>query len=88
MFSSSFRKLGLAFNLEYLSDFFINFNNQWQFLNPHDEQKKNLSLIFEFDEEILEIIGNEKDEDEINFWKISIVFNLKYLSQNFIKLSM
>ena len=36
------------------------FNNQGQFLNPHDEQKKNLSLIFEFDEEILEIIGNEK----------------------------
>jgi len=36
-------------------------------LNPHDEQRKNLSLIFEFDEEILEIIGIEKDEDEINF---------------------
>ena len=50
--------------------------------------EKNLSLIFEFDEEILEIIGFEKDEDKINFWKISIVFNLKYLSQNFIKLSM
>ena len=33
-------KLGFAFNLEYLSDFFINFNNQWQFLNPHDKQKK------------------------------------------------
>ena len=81
MFSSSFRKLGLAFNLEYLSDFFINFNNQWQFLNPHDEQKKNLSLIFEFDEEISEIIDNEKDEDKINFWKISTVFNLKYLNQ-------
>ena len=88
MFSSSFRKLGLAFNLEYLSDFFINFNNQWQFLNPHDEQKKNLSLIFEFDEEISEIIDNEKDKDKINFWKISTDFNLKYLSQNFIKLSM
>ena len=28
IFSLSFRTLGLAFNLEYLSDFFINFNNQ------------------------------------------------------------
>ena len=35
-----------------------------------------------------QIIDFEKDEDEINFWKISIVFNLKYLNQNFIKLSM
>ena len=48
----------------------------------------NLSLIFEFDEEISEIIGNEKDEDKIIFLKISTDFNLKYLSQNFIKLSM
>ena len=88
MFSASFRKLGVAFNLEYRSDFFINFNNQWQFLNPHEEQKKNLSLILEFDEAILEIIGNEKRWNEINFWKIQIVFNLKYLSQNFIKLNM
>ena len=39
-------------------------------------------------EEMTEKIGNEKDEDEINFWKISVVFNLKYLGQNFIKLSM
>ena len=69
MFSASFRKLGLAFHLEYLSDFFINFNNQWQFLNPHDKQKKNLSLIFEFDEEISEIIGNEKDETKLIFEK-------------------
>ena len=80
--------MSLSFNFEYLSQFFINFQNQWQFQNPHDKQKKNLSLIFEFDEEILEIIGNEKDEDEINFWKISTDFNLKYLSQNFIKLGM
>ena len=50
--------------------------------------EKNLSLIFEFDEEISEIIGNEKDENEINFWKISTDFNLKYLSQNVIKSSM
>ena len=88
MFSSSFRKLGLAFNLEYLCQFFINFNNQCQFWNPHDEQITNLSLIFKINEEITEKIGNEKDEDEINFWKISVVFNLKYLGQNFIKLSM
>ena len=45
---------------------FINFNNQWQFWNPHDKQITNLSLIFEFAEELTEIIDNEKDEDEIN----------------------
>ena len=33
-------------------------------------------------------IDIEKKEDEIIFWKISTVFNLKYLYQNFIKLSM
>ena len=47
-----------------------------------------MSLIFEFDEELTEIFGNVKDEDKINFWKISTLFNLKYLNQNFIKLSM
>ena len=88
MFSLTFWKLSLDFNLEYLSHFFINFNNQWQFWNPHDKQSSNLSLVFEFAEELTEIIDNEKDEDEINFWKISTVFNLKYLNQNFIKLSM
>ena len=88
IFSLTFQKLSLAFNLEYISQFFINFNNQWQFWNPHDEQSSNLSLVFEFAEELTEIIDNEKDEDEINFWKISTVFNLKYLNQNFIKLSM
>ena len=66
----------------------MNFNNQWLFWNPHDEQISNLSLIFEFAEELTEIIDNEKDEDEINFWKILTVFNLKFLNQNFIKLSM
>ena len=45
-----------------------------------------MSPIFEFAEELTEIIDNEKDEDEMNFWKISTVFNLKYLNQNFIKL--
>ena len=86
--SLTFWKLSLAFNLRYLSQVFINFNNQWQFWNPHDKQISNLSLIFEFAEELTEIIDNEKDEDEINFWKISTVFNLKYLNQNFLKLSM
>ena len=88
MFSFTFRKLSLDFNLEYLSHFFINFNNQWQFWNPHDKQSSNLSLVFEFAEELTEIIDNENYEDEINFWKISTVFNLKYLNQNFIKLSL
>ena len=53
--SLTFQKLSLAFNLEYLSQFFINFSNQWQFWNPHDKQILNLSLIFEFDEEMTEI---------------------------------
>ena len=47
-----------------------------------------MSLIFEFADEWTEIIDIEKDEDEINFLKISTFFNLKYLYQNFIKLSM
>jgi len=47
-------------------------------LNPHDEQKKNLSLIFEFDEEISEIIGNEKDETKLIFekYKLSLTLNI------------
>ena len=58
------------------------------FWNPHDKQISNMSLIFEFADELTEIIDIEKDEDKINFWKISTFFNLKYLNQNFIKLSM
>ena len=78
MFSSSFRKLGLAFNLEYLCQFFINFNNQCQFWNPHDEQITNLSLIFKFNEEITEKIGNEKDETKLIFekYKLSLTLNI------------
>ena len=47
-------------------------------MNPHDEQKKNLSLIFEFDEEISEIIGNEKDEMKLIFekYKLSLTLNI------------
>ena len=62
-----FWKLSLDFNLEYLSHFSINFKNQRQFWNPHDKQSSNLFLVFEFAEELTEIIDNEKDEDEINF---------------------
>ena len=78
MFSSSFRKLGLAFNLEYLCQFFINFNNQCQFWNPHDEQITNLSLIFKFNEEITEKIGNEKDETKLIFekYQLSLTSNI------------
>ena len=78
MFSLSFWNLGLAFNLEYLSHFFINFNIQCQFLNPHDEQIKNLSLILEFDEETKEIIGNEKDETKLIFekYQLSLTSNI------------
>ena len=78
MFSSSFRKLGLAFNLEYLCQFFINFNNQCQFWNPHDEQITNLSLIFKFNEEITEKIGNEKDETKLIFekYQVSLTSNI------------
>ena len=37
---------------------------------------------------ITKINDNEKDEDKMIFWLISIVFNLKYLNQNLIKSSM
>ena len=47
--------MSLAFNLEYFGQFVINFKNQWQFQNPHDEQIPKLPLIFEFDEELTEI---------------------------------
>ena len=47
-----------------------------------------MSLIIEFADKLIEIIDIEKDEDEIIFWKISTFFNLKYLNQKFIKLSM
>ena len=47
-----------------------------------------MSLMFEFTDEFTEIIDIEKDEDENSFWKISAFFNLKYLNQNFIKLTM
>ena len=46
-----------------------------------------MSLIFELADKLTEIIDIEKDEDEIDFWKISTFFNLKYLNQSFIKLS-
>ena len=67
MFSSSFWKLSLVFNLEYLSQLFINFNNQWQFWNPHDKQITKLSLIFKLDAEITKIIGNDKEETKSIF---------------------
>ena len=78
MFSSSCRKLGLAFNHEYLCQFFINFNNQCQFWNPHDEQITNLSLIFKINEEITEKIGNEKDETKLIFekYQLSLTSNI------------
>ena len=42
------------------------------------QAEKNLSLIFEFDEEILEIIGNEKDETKLIFekYKLSLTLNI------------
>ena len=84
----SFRIFGFVFNLEYLSQFFLKFIKQGQFQNSHDKQISNMSLIFELADKLTEIIDIEKDEDEIDFWKISTFFNLKYLNQNFIKLSM
>ena len=44
----------------------------YRFWNPQDEQIINLSLIFEFDEEITEIIGNEKDETKLIFEKYQL----------------
>ena len=62
----------IAFNLEYISKFFINFKNQWQFWNPHDKQMTNLSLIFEFHEELIEMIDNEKDDLKLFFEKYQL----------------
>ena len=53
-----------------------------------------LSLILEIDEELTEIFKVKgkaqaiKVETKLNFEVVSIVFNLKYLSQNFSKLSL
>ena len=48
MFSFTFRKLSLDFNLEYLSHFFIKSKNQGQFQNPHHEQIPRPFLNLEF----------------------------------------
>ena len=49
-----------------------------------------MSLIFEFDEEITEIIGNEKDETKLIFEKyhLSLTSNIPTKTQKLIKLSM
>ena len=44
--SLTFQKLSLAFNLEYLSQFFIKFKDQGQFWNPLVMRIPKLSLIF------------------------------------------
>ena len=47
-----FQKLSLAFNLEYLSQFFIKFKDQGQFWNLLVMRILKLSLILEIDEEM------------------------------------
>ena len=42
----SYRKSSLVFNLEYLCQFFIKFNNQRQFRNPYNEKISKLSEKF------------------------------------------
>jgi len=61
--SLTFWKLSLSFNLRYLSQVFINFNNQWQFWNPHDKQISIPSLIFEFAEK------NDRDNWQWKRWR-------------------
>ena len=39
-------KLRLVFDLEYHCQFFIHFQNEWQFHNPQDKQISKLSLVF------------------------------------------
>ena len=55
MFSSSFRKLGLAFNLEYLCQFFIKFKDQGHIFFLLVMRIQKLSLIIEIGKEITEI---------------------------------
>ena len=50
-----FRKLSLAFNLEYLSQFFIKFKDQGQFWNLLVMRILKLSLMPEIDAEITKI---------------------------------
>ena len=72
----------------FLCEILIKFETQWQFWNLLVMRIPKHPQHAQFDEVLTEIIDTEKDEDEINFWKISTVFNLKYLNQNFIKLIM
>ena len=54
-FSMTFWKLSLAFNLEYLSQFFIKFKDQGQFWNLLVMRILKLSLIFKIDDKLTEI---------------------------------
>ena len=76
-FHRLFRNWALPLTLN-ISQLFINFNNWWQFWNPHDEQITNLSLIFKINEEITEKIGNEKDETKLIFekYQLSLTSNI------------
>ena len=57
-----FRILGLVYNLEYLSQFFLKFKMQGQSQNSHDEQISKLSLIYIFGRKLTEIL-KVKDKD-------------------------
>ena len=58
--------LPLTLNISVISSSISTINDSYGIL-----MTRNLSLIFEFDEELTEIIDIEKDEDNINFWKIT-----------------
>ena len=51
--------------IKYLSQNFIKLSMLGMFWNPHDKQISNMSLIFEFADELTEIIDIEKDEDNM-----------------------
>ena len=52
--------LSIVFNLKYLSQNFIKFNIQGVFWNPQDEQISKLTFLFEFGEDLMEILTKNK----------------------------
>ena len=65
-FLLTLQKTSLLFNLEYLSQFFINFNDQCQFWNLLVMRTPKQTLIFEFDAALTELF---KVEDKAQFPK-------------------
>ena len=58
-------EIRVVFNLQYLSQIFIKFNNQGVFWNPQDVQIPKLSLKFKIDQDFME----KKTKTFCNMWK-------------------